>query len=114
VSFNADECSHVASIEHRLFCNFSQGASQMSTHVDEWLMRRDAAKYIGVSFSTLAHMASRSMGPRYHLYGNRARYLKSDLDEWMRSQVVEVLPLSLQRFENQRRTGGYAPKVRAF
>ena len=26
----------------------------MSTEVDEWLMRCEAAKYIGVSFSTLA------------------------------------------------------------
>lgn len=75
----------------------------MSTNTDQWLLRRDAAKYLGLSFSTLAHMVSRGEGPRYYVYGNRARYLKSDLDNWVRSKVVEPLPQALQEFSRRRR-----------
>lgn len=74
----------------------------MSTDADEWLLRREAAKYLGISFSTLAHMASRRVGPQFYLYANRARYRKSDLDDWIRSTAVHLLPPQLQRFSVSR------------
>lgn len=80
----------------------------MSTNADEWLSRREAAKYLGISFSTLAHMVSRGEGPRFYRYGNRARYLKSDLDSWVRSKVVEPLPQVLQEFSRRRRSRAFA------
>lgn len=75
----------------------------MTVEVDEWLLRREAAKYLGVSFSTLAHMASRSEGPRFFLYGNKARYLKSDLNDWIRSKAIEPLSPALQEYSRRRR-----------
>lgn len=80
----------------------------MSMNGDEWLFRREAAKYLGLSFSTLAHMVCRGEGPRFHVYGNRARYRRSDLDSWVQSKVVQPLPEALQEFSRRRRGGGAA------
>jgi excisionase family DNA binding protein len=80
----------------------------MSTDADEWLLRPEAAKYLGISFSTLAHMVGRGEGPRFYSYGNKARYRKSDLDKWIRSKAVEPLPQALQEFSRRRRGGGFA------
>ena len=52
--------------------------------------RPEAAKYLGLSLSGLAHMAVRGVGPRYRLEGRRAVYLRSDLDAWTAAQAYEA------------------------
>ena len=79
------------------------GEAAVSEPTDSWLSRRDAAKYLDLSFSTLAHMACRAEGPAYYLIGRSARYLKSDLDAWINACVVKPLPFELQRFARDRR-----------
>lgn len=64
----------------------------------EWLLRAEAAAYLRLSVSSLAHMATNGMGPRYFKAGNRARYLKADLDAWARSVECEPMPAALQQF----------------
>jgi excisionase family DNA binding protein len=45
--------------------------------------RTEAAKYLGVSVSTLARWGSNGDGPSYYVVGARARYRVSDLDEYI-------------------------------
>ena len=80
-----------------VFCRSQKEAPAMDTD-DRWLLRKDAAKYLGLSLSTLAHMACEGRGPRYSRPGKHTRYRKSDLDAWAQSQVVEPLPPLLQRY----------------
>jgi hypothetical protein len=69
----------------------------------EWLLRAEAAEYLRLSVSSLAHMACDGMGPRFFKAGNRARYSKADLDAWARSMVHETFPPELQRYVADRR-----------
>ena len=62
----------------------------MSKASEKPLLRREAAKYLGLSLSGLAHMASRGAGPRYSMEGKRAVYTKSDLDAWIAAQAHEA------------------------
>jgi hypothetical protein len=62
----------------------------MSNASEKPLLRREAAKYLGLSLSGLAHMASRGAGPRYSMEGKRAVYTKSDLDAWITAQAHEA------------------------
>jgi excisionase family DNA binding protein len=48
--------------------------------------RREAAKYLGVSVSTLARWASMKHGPSYYLVGAKARYRYSDLDNFVETK----------------------------
>lgn len=64
----------------------------------EWLLRTEAAAYLRLSVSSLAHMATNGMGPRYFKAGNRARYLKADLDAWARSVAYEPMSPEVQLF----------------
>lgn len=52
--------------------------------------RAEAAKYLGLSLSGLAHMAVRGVGPRFSVEDRRAVYLKSDLDAWAAAQAYEA------------------------
>lgn len=52
------------------------------TKGDFWMDRKQAAKYIGMTYKTMANWASKKKGPRFYTNG-RVRYLKSDLDRWM-------------------------------
>lgn len=70
----------------------------MSAVQTDWLLRAEAAAYLRLSVSSLAHMATNGMGPRYFKAGNRARYLKADLDAWARSVAYEPMPPEVQRF----------------
>jgi excisionase family DNA binding protein len=45
--------------------------------------RIEAAKYLGVSVSTLARWASKDEGPAYYVVGAKARYRYSELDEFL-------------------------------
>jgi excisionase family DNA binding protein len=53
---------------------------------EKTLTRRDAAKYLGISVSTLARWASNHQGPPYYLVGAKARYRYSDLDEFIETK----------------------------
>jgi hypothetical protein len=52
--------------------------------------RAEAAKYLGLSLSGLAHMAVRGVGPRFSIEDRRAVYLRSDLDAWAAAQAYEA------------------------
>ena len=41
-----------------------------------------AAAYLGLSPRTLEGYRVNGAGPAFHRFGNRARYLRSDLDAW--------------------------------
>ena len=43
---------------------------------------RAAAAYLGLSPRTLDGYRVSGAGPAFHRFGNRARYLRSDLDAW--------------------------------
>lgn len=64
---------------------------------EQLLLRPAAAKYLGLSLSGLAHMASRGAGPRYSREGKRVVYLKSDLDAWRELQAREAAARHLVR-----------------
>ena len=51
----------------------------------------DAAKYIGLSQSTLDTMRSKGRGPRYLRIGGRVYYRKDDLDAYIEAGVVEAV-----------------------
>lgn len=52
----------------------------------EPLRSADAARYIGISPSTLAKMRTRGNGPVYVKAGHRVvLYLKDDIDAWLSS-----------------------------
>jgi excisionase family DNA binding protein len=51
--------------------------------------RAEAAKYLGVSLSTLARWGSNGDGPPYYVVGAKARYRLSDLDEFIETKRHE-------------------------
>ncbi len=63
-----------------------------------WLLRAEAAAYLRLSVSSLAHMASSGTGPPYFKAGNRARYLRSDLDAWASAVRIEPRQAALQAY----------------
>ena len=50
------------------------------------LNRVEAAKYIGVSISSLAHWRALGRGPAYRVIGQSSYYSLADLDDWMASR----------------------------
>lgn len=51
---------------------------------------RDAAKYLGISVSTLDKMRALGRGPRYLKLGGRCFYRRKDLDAYLEAAVVET------------------------
>ncbi len=47
------------------------------------LTRTEAADYLGVSVSALAHWPAQDKGPRQRVIGRRAYYHVADLDAWL-------------------------------
>lgn len=47
------------------------------------LTRTEAASYIGVSVSALAHWACQGRGPTHQVLGKSSYYRRADLDEWI-------------------------------
>jgi predicted DNA-binding transcriptional regulator AlpA len=47
------------------------------------LTREEAADYIGVSVSALAHWACKGKGPRPRVIGRSSYYHVNDLDQWI-------------------------------
>lgn len=57
---------------------------------DQLLTTREAAKLISYSESALNHWRCKGVGPRYISFTKRSiRYRRSDLVEWVKSQVVD-------------------------
>jgi excisionase family DNA binding protein len=50
----------------------------------------EAAKYLGLSKSTLEKMRLEGRGPRYLKLGGRCVYRRSDLDAYLEAAVVET------------------------
>ena len=56
--------------------------SSMSKDESGFFDNRRAADYLGLSHRTLDSYRVTGAGPAFHRFGNRVRYLKSDLDSW--------------------------------
>ncbi|KAF1704041.1 helix-turn-helix transcriptional regulator [Pseudoxanthomonas suwonensis] len=50
----------------------------------------EAARYLGISISTLEKMRHEGRGPRYMKVGGRVFYRLSDLDAYLERSVVET------------------------
>lgn len=70
----------------------------MKPEEDVWLRRSEAAQYLRLSVSALAHMACDGRGPRYFGSGKLLRYRMSDLYAWQSRIVNEPMPQVLQQF----------------
>ena len=47
-----------------------------------YLTTREAARYLGLSLSTLKRYRVSGDGPVFHRFGGRVRYRREDLDAW--------------------------------
>lgn len=54
----------------------------------QYLTRKEAARYLGVSRRSLDNWATRGEGPRFFKVGRAARYRVSDLERWIESRAV--------------------------
>ena len=70
--------------------------------MSRWMTRREAAAYLRISVSSLAHMACEGMGPRFFKAGGKVRYSKEDLDCWAMGEEFTPIPMKLQNFARQR------------
>jgi hypothetical protein len=61
-------------------------ADARQRHHQQYLNSTEAAAYLGVSPSYLAHMRLHGIGPRYFKVGHQARYDRGDLEAWIRGQ----------------------------
>ncbi len=55
--------------------------------------RRQAAKYLGVSYGTLGNWGSSRMNIPFAVVGGEAWYRQSDLDHYLFRREVKVLPV---------------------
>lgn len=55
----------------------------------ELLTREEAASYLGVSVSSLAHWSMSGSGPVFVKLGKRSWYRRSTLDAWIERQVPD-------------------------
>jgi excisionase family DNA binding protein len=54
----------------------------------EILSPREAAAYLKVSHSTLAHMRMKGTGPKYFRVGSQVRYRLADLQQYAEEQIA--------------------------
>jgi excisionase family DNA binding protein len=54
----------------------------------QWLSARDAAKYTGLGFSTLAKLRLKGGSAPYAKIGAKVVYRRADLDAWLESKRV--------------------------
>lgn len=65
----------------------------------EYLRQADAARYLGISESTLAKLRMRSnrhAGPRYSKVSGCVIYRKADLDGWLEDNLVGATEAKIQ------------------
>lgn len=85
-----------------------------SHEIREVMDIRQASDYLGISPDTLYKYASEAFVPAFKL-GNRWRFKKSRLDEWMdRQSGIEVEPVTVKPRQKKpvRSTGRVETKVR--
>lgn len=61
------------------------------------MSEKEAANYVGMSVSSLASRRYRELPPRYIRIGSKIRYMKEDLDEWLKLLVTPVNPRNRDR-----------------
>jgi hypothetical protein len=54
----------------------------------QWLPAREAAKYCGLGFSTMAKLRILGGGPAFSKVGNKVLYNRDDLNKWLASKRV--------------------------
>lgn len=54
------------------------------------MTRPEAASFLGVSVSSLAHWSCHGKGPARMLIGRRTYYSIADLDTWLRSRAIAM------------------------
>lgn len=54
----------------------------------QWLSAKEAAKYTGLGFSTLAKLRLKGGGALFSKIGEKILYKRSDLDAWLESKRV--------------------------
>jgi predicted DNA-binding transcriptional regulator AlpA len=60
----------------------------MVTHAFGTLNARDAARFVGLSESTLAKLRLNGNGPPYCKLGRRVVYRLADLEQWLQSRTT--------------------------
>lgn len=58
----------------------------VTVQINNFLSRKEAALYLGVSTSALARWASEDRGPAYYRIGRDARYRIDDLETFLASR----------------------------
>jgi excisionase family DNA binding protein len=64
----------------------------MSEASSQWMTTEHLAGYLATPMDTLLHWRKNAKGPRYHKFGRRVRYSKSDVDAWVESCAVGAAP----------------------
>lgn len=55
----------------------------------DFVSSRGAAAHLGIAEGTLRKWRMRSFGPRFQRIGGKIRYLRADLDNWLKDQFVD-------------------------
>jgi excisionase family DNA binding protein len=58
------------------------------------LTETQAAEHLGLSIATLRAWRHRGKGPRFVRFGRAVRYLRADLDDFIRACAVDTRPVS--------------------
>ena len=58
------------------------------------LTETEAAEHLGLSTATLRAWRHRARGPRFVRFGRAVRYLRADLDAFIRACAVDTQPVS--------------------
>ena len=58
------------------------------------LTETEAAEHLGLSIATLRAWRHRSRGPRFVRFGRAVRYLRADLDDFIRACAVDTRSVS--------------------
>ena len=67
------------------------------------LIESQVAERLGLSVATLRAWRHRGTGPRFLRFGRAVRYLRADLDEFIRASVVDTRSVSSSDGETERK-----------
>jgi hypothetical protein len=57
-----------------------------------YLTRKQVSEIYPISFSSLAHMASKGVGIPYRIVGKSAIYRRDQVEQWIEEQEVDLEP----------------------
>ena len=81
-------CTFVLEVEVSDYGHHRKRKLRLNRPLDPNLFTRaEAAIYIGVSISALAHWACHGRGPVHHIIGKSSFYHRADLDAWIASRA---------------------------